>query len=391
MYLKNWCKAVFTEGCLWNSINKLFLSMENQKQSTLPNIEAAYSGDLTFWELMIIGKLLPIIKGNNADSCTFFLPLNDFHSTQITEKETITLAILKAASKLLERKISWTHINSDGQTRQFQTTLLTSIDIETYQNLFSLEINIHPKFQSLLLKSNAKSFDLLQLPFLNMSTSHRLYLLLLQNIHRNLNSFSISLEKLKVLLAISGKYSLYANFKIKILEEAQKRLLHEADVRFDFGEIKTGKRVTALRFRIEHNPLLPIFETDREEVLIVPVFENIEQSKVGVSSLENKEEATFDKDLIQQIIKKFGVTQRMIKKLSEDFSQQSLRQAMQLTEKAIEKGSIKGSPAGFFVEAVRQNYQAAEEDEQEKRQAEARQKAEKLADRKSTRLNSSHQ
>ena len=353
--------------------------MENQKQSALPNIEAAYTGDLTFWELMILGKLLPMIRLSEANSCAFTLPLNDFYTAQNIENEAISQNILKAASKLLERKISWHYLDTNGQTHQCQTTLLTSIDFSTNINVFSLDVNIHQKFQSLLLKSVVKPVNLLQLPFLKMSTSHRLYLLLLQSIGRNLNSFSISLEKLKVLLAVSGKYSLYANFKIKILEEAQKRLLQDADIRFEFGEIKTGKRVTALRFRIDHNPLLPIFENDIEEAVFEPVFEKTEQNQVVISPPSVKEEVTFDKDLMQQIIKKFGVTPRMVKKLSEDFSQESLQQAMVLTEKALEKGTIKGSAAGFFVEAVRQNYQVAEEDEEEKRQAEARQKAEKLA------------
>lgn len=355
--------------------------MKNQKQGVLPNIEAAYKGDLTFWELIVLGKLFPSIKISDSDFCEYRLPLNDFYATQTIENEMISLNILKAASKLLERKVKWTYIDNNEQIHEYQTTLLTSTDCLTHNNTSTLEVNIHPKFKSLLLflKSDAKSFDLLQLPFLKMNTSHRLYLILLQNINRNLNSFSISLEKLKALLDVSDKYSLYANFKIKILEEAQKRLLQDADIRFDFGEIKTGKRVTALRFRIDHNPLLSFFDTDIEEAVVMPVFENMEQSKADISPTENKEEATFDKDLIEQIIKKFGVTQRMIKKLSEDFSQQSLRQAMLLTEKAIERGSIKGSAAGFFVEAVRQNYQAIEEDEQEKRQAEVRQKAEKLA------------
>ncbi len=355
--------------------------MKNQKQGVLPNIEAAYKGDLTFWELIVLGKLFPSIKISDGDFCEYRLPLNDFYVTQTIENETINQSILKAASKLLERKISWTYLDTYGQTHECQTTLLTSIDFSMHNNTTTLEVNIHPKFKSLLLslKSDAKSFDLLQLPFLKMNMSHRLYLILLQNIHHNLNSFTISLEKLKDLLVVSGKYSLYANFKIKILEEAQKRLLQDADIRFDFGEIKTGKRVTALRFRIDHNPLLSFFDTDIEEAVVMPVFENMEQNKAVISPPENEGEAGFDRELVQQINKKFAVTPRMIKKLSEDFSQQSLRQAVILTEKAIEKGSIKGSAAGFFVEAVRQNYQVTEEDEQEKRQVEVRQKAEKLA------------
>ncbi len=355
--------------------------MENQKQNALPNIEAAYAGDLTFWELMILGKLFQIMGFSNAGLYAFSIPLNDFYAAQTIGNETISLNILKAASKLLERKVKWTYLDDNEQIHECQTTLLTSTDFSTHNNNTTLEVNIHPKFKTLLLslKSDAKSFDLLQLSFLKMNTSHRLYLILLQNIKRHLNSFIISLEKLKDLLAVSDKYSLYANFKIKILEEAQKRLLQDADIRFDFGEMKTGKRVSTLRFRIDHNSLLSFFDTNIEEAVVMPVFENMEQNKAVISPPENKEEADFNRELIQQINKKFAVTPRMIKKLSENFSQQSLRQAMILTEKAIEKGSIKGSPAGFFVEAVRQNYQVTEEDEQEKRQMEVRKKAQKSA------------
>ncbi len=362
-------------------INKLFLGMENQKQVAFQNIEAVYTENLTFWELMILGKLLPMVRLSDADFCDYPLPLNGFFEAQTIDNERVNNEISLAASRLLERKISWSYFDINGQIHQSQTTLLASVDFLTNVNLFSLDVTIHPKFKSLLmsLKSNAQTFDFLQLPFIKMCMSHRLYLLLLQNITQNLNSYTINLEKLKGLLDVSGKYSLYANFKIKILEEAQKKMLHDADIGFDFGEIKTGKKVTAIRFRIDRHPLLPIFENEPNEALVIPDLTSplIEEKPVLV--IENTSKSPVEEDLKHKICEKFGVTRRMIKKLSEEFSQASLHQAMVLTEKAIEKGSIKGSAAGFFVEAVRQNYQVTEEDEQAKRQAEARQKAETLA------------
>ncbi len=378
---KTGLKKVFTEGCLSNSINKLFLGMENQKQVVFQNIEAVYTGDLTFWELMILGKLLPSIRHADSDFCPYTIPLNDFIVTQVIENEGVSDAVYKATYQLLERRIIWTYLDANGEMRQCQTTLLTSVDVSMNNNILSLNVTIHPQLKSLLLsfKSDKHSYDFLQLPFLKMCMSHRLYLLLLQNITQNLNSFTINLEKLKGLLGISDKYALYANFKIKILEEAQKRLLHDADIPFDFGEIKTGKKVTAIRFRIDRHLLLPILENEPNDAVLLPYLPRPLQEEALVLDNEDTKNKVYNKDLILEISKKFGVTQRMLKKLAEDFSEQSLYQAVLLTEKAIEKGSIKGSAAGFFVEAVRQNYQVTEEDEQAKRQVEARQKAERLA------------
>ena len=379
-------KKVFTEGCLSTTLNVLLLGMEIQKHVAFQNIEAAYSGDLTFWELMILGKLLPSIRLADSDFCPYTIPLNDFIATQVIENERVSDAVYKAASQLLERRIIWTYLDANGEMRQCQTTLLTSVDVLMSNNVLSLDVMIHPRLKPLILsfKSEKHTYDFLQLPFLKVCMSHRLYLLLLQNINQNLNSFTINLEKLKALLGISDKYTLYANLKIKILEEAQKRLLYDADIPFDFGEIKTGKKVTVIRFRIDRHLLLPTLENEPNEGsnANVPLAHHLPtpiQVEAPVLAVENTINTDLNKDLIQKISKKFGVTQRMLKKLAEDFSEQSLQQAVLLTEKAIEKKTIKGSPAGFFVEAVRQNYQATEEDEQAKRQAEARQKAERLA------------
>lgn len=380
--------------------------MEIQKQVVFQNIEAAYTGDLTFWELMILGKLLPLIQLSDTTFCDYFLQLNSFFTTQNIDNESISNEISIAIARLLERRISWTYLDKNEQTHQCQTTLLASVDFFMTDPIPSLNVSIHPKFKTLLLSltPHTQPFGWLEMPFLKISTSHRLYLILLQNITQNLNSFSINLEKLKDLLGFSGKYALYANFKIKILEEAQKRLLHDASIHFDFSEIKTGKKITAIRFRINKHLLPPrtakvplAHPVPPPSNANVPLAHPVPQpSNANVPlahpvpppsttnvplahPLTNPINAVHNKDLIEKISKKFGVTQRMLKKLTEDFSEQSLNQAMLLTEKALEKGSIKGSPAGFFVEAVRQNYQVTEEDEQAKRQAEARQKAEKLA------------
>jgi hypothetical protein len=351
--------------------------MENQKQVAFQNFEAVYTENLSFWELIVFGKLYALIKSNDLDFCAYTLALSDF----ILDPTVLFTSISDAASHLLERRIKATYLDDADEIHVCQINLLTSVDIFSKNNEPSLVLTIHPRLKVALLafKAKSKPFDFLELPILRFGSSLRLFAFLLQNMPKCQNSFTIEVEKLKDILGVSDKYSLYANFKIKVLEHAQSRLLQSAQTSFHFGEIKSGKKVSAIRFRMDSHPLLSLLENDDNPVEQPPILPKPKQEVVLKLEDDSPPKQPVNKDLIQKICEKIGVTQRMMRKLSEDFTEESLRQALVLTEKAIDKGSIKGSPAGYFVEAVRQNYQLPEEDEKEKKQVEALKKAEALA------------
>ena len=61
----------------------------------------------------------------------------------------------------------------------------------------------------------------------------------------------IELEELKSIIGANEKtYSVYQNVKTKCILQAQKELKKLTDIRFDFEEIKTGRKVTSLKFYI---------------------------------------------------------------------------------------------------------------------------------------------
>lgn len=351
--------------------------MENQKQVAFQNFEAVYTENLNFWELIVFGKLYALIQPNDLDFCAYTLALSDF----ALESTDLFTPISEAASRLLERRIEATYLDEDGQEHICQINLLTSVDVFSRNNEPHIVLTIHPKLKPFLahFKTSSKPFDFLNLPFLKLGTSLRLYALILQNTHRHSNSFTIEVEKLKTILGVSEKYTLYANFKIKILEPVQSRLLAFAQTTFHFGEIKVGKKVSAIRFRMDAHPFLALLENDSNAPETPASAPEPKQEITLTLADETPPKPPVNKDLIQKICEKLGVTPRMMRKLAQDFRAETLQQALLLTEKAIEKGTIKGSAAGFFVEAVRQDYQLPEEDEKEKRQAEVLKKAEALA------------
>ena len=86
-----------------------------------------------------------------------------------------------------------------------------------------------------------------------MSSTHavRLYELLRQNLQ--IGSRTLEIIDLKEMLQVDGEYTIYADFKKRVLDIAKKQINDFSDIRVDYKQKKTGKKVTALDFKIEKN------------------------------------------------------------------------------------------------------------------------------------------
>jgi hypothetical protein len=118
------------------------------------------------------------------------------------------------------------------------------------------------------------------------------------------------------------------------------------DVHFEYEEIKTGKKVTAINFLLNNSP---------SKALLPP---SNAGENTPVTSDEEQEQLVFELSPI--VVKKFGVSLKVFMGLAETHTEGVIRQAIQVTEKAIKVGKV-DNIAGFFVEAVRGNYTDAKE------------------------------
>jgi hypothetical protein len=82
----------------------------------------------------------------------------------------------------------------------------------------------------------------------------------------------IELELLREMLGLhNDQHTEYSNLKINILKPVQKELAEKADLTFEFNEIKYGRRVGAINFRIfSKTPLEPV--SDNEPINPPPLF-----------------------------------------------------------------------------------------------------------------------
>ncbi len=163
-----------------------------------------------------------------------------------------------------------------------------------------------PKLKPYLLKlkGNFTSCRLEMLLSFKSQYTMRVYNLLKQ--YEQIRSREIELDVLREILGIrKDQYTLYSNFKKDIIESAQKELNAKADLTFEFTEIKYGRRVGAIRFRIlskplmttitqpKQNPSLPTesFLDDKVSELMMLVPEHHQKKKTITTSIvyfENK-------------------------------------------------------------------------------------------------------
>ena len=89
----------------------------------------------------------------------------------------------------------------------------------------------------------------------------------------------IKIDELREMLEIPKSYQYSSHIKQRILEKAQKELAEHTDIIFNFEEIKTGRKVTHLKFIIQENP------KKSEDYLISQEMSNLKSVKHFVTYL----------------------------------------------------------------------------------------------------------
>lgn len=115
-----------------------------------------------------------------------------------------------------------------------------------------VNLSFDPLLKPYLLKlqGNFTSCKLEMLLSFKSQYTMRMYNLLKQYEWRKKEQ-EIELDLLREMLGLhKDQYKLYADFKRSILESTQKELAEKADLTFEFNEIKYGRRVGAINFRI---------------------------------------------------------------------------------------------------------------------------------------------
>lgn len=222
-------------------------------------IEARYR--LTLQEQRLVLLLTSKIRREDADFQWYRLKILDLAKFLGLEKnKNIYEAVRKSIKRLMQRVITIEDINTD----------LHWIDAASYGEKGVVRLAVHQILKPYLLslRSHFTKYYLKYVVYLKSVYSIRLYEILKR--YENVGEAVIMLESLRQMLGVQDKeYEAYNNFKRKTILIAHQEIPQKTDITFDFEELKEGKRVTKIRFRIRsQTPPEPAMLPDIDQIIV---------------------------------------------------------------------------------------------------------------------------
>lgn len=328
-------------------------------------IQARYKEPLSYWETVIFGKMCTLIGSEDSDFKDYRVHVKDLITMlDVTKTGRVYDDFVEAANRLRNREIVIKFPDEEGKEMTLTTALVTGVAQLTRtrkpDDMF-VDLNIHPKLIPFLLelRKDFTQLDLRDYKHLHSATSIRIYHILKSYMGRGSASPEIDVEKLKGMLGLTNKYPHYANFKARVLEDARKRLLDGAFLAFNYDEIKdSGRgsgRVVAVRFHLFQNTPKHA-ETEMSEPIEAQklLFAPATQQKMPHIDVEVNDSSSGE---LATRVMGFGVKNKQLKQLKEEFSDVEILKAVAITEGVIASKKLKTSAAGFFVSALKNAYE----------------------------------
>lgn len=203
--------------------------------------------DLSLEEQRIILTLASTVQPNDEDFKPYKFKISDFMELLGVEDKSKYSVIPKVTKELMKKVFE-----IENGNKITQISWLSSAEYEKGTGIVELEFSPKLKPFMLGLKEFYTSYRLKNILELKGKYSIRMYEILKSNEFKR--GAEITVDGLrKILKADKDSYKVYQNFKNRIIIQAQKELKEKTDIKFDFEEIKTGRKVTSIKFYIHSN------------------------------------------------------------------------------------------------------------------------------------------
>lgn len=249
-------------------------------------IEASYS--FTVLEQKLIRLLASMIKKDDDNFKEYEFKATDLSKILNVHQKNIYMELDKITNKLMARYIKIKNDDSQKFKKRhlikiadFENGILT-MKIDEDMKEFYLSLNWYTKYQL----KNIMQFK--------STYSFRLYELLKQ--YEKLGNRLITIDDLRSVLDIdTSQYPKYANLKQKVINVAVTEINSKTDLYInpDFEEIKTGRKVTSIKFSIRQN------KTSKNEIAVTE--EQKTETIKGQQTIEDIDNINIVKSIINNI------------------------------------------------------------------------------------------
>ena len=202
-------------------------------------IEAEHSVKLSARGLKIVKLIIALIQPDDKDFKYYKVSISALKQ-YLGMSENIKWGSFYAEMNDIFKKINSEPIRLQTGKKKFLTSVFVAtqeIDLNEGTVTFEIPSKLAPYL--LELKNNYTSYLLTNIPKLKSFYSIRMYELLYQYWKIGKRTFQVDDLQRKV----GSNYPMYGNFKAKVLKVAQRDLKRNTNIRFEFEEIKTGRKI----------------------------------------------------------------------------------------------------------------------------------------------------
>ena len=218
-----------------------------------------------------------------------------------------------------------------------------------------VDISFDPQLKPYLiqLKSHFTSIELRYAIHLQSVYAMRIYELLKQ--YRKIGERVLPIVKLRDMLGIlPHKYQYINDFRRYVIDIAQREINTKTDIRFDYSELKQGRRITEIRFVVSSNTPAPTLDPGPAE-------------QPGAAKLTRQLEA-------------HGVSSAEVVRLFADYDLERIGWHVHELERRLRGEHKIANPAAWLVQGIRDDYRPQQSmfaQEEEQRRAAARSRVER--------------
>ncbi len=298
------------------------------------------SYDLSLEEQKLILTLASMIQPTDEEFKPYKFKIADFMKLLGVDTKTKYTEIPKITKELMKKILE-----IDEGDKLIQAAWLSSAVYEKGTGYVELEFSPKLKPYMLQLKERFTQYQLANVLNMKSKYSPRIYELLKCNEFKKQGYIEIEITELRKFLKVENMYPRHYDFKKKIIMQAQKELKNVSDISFDFEEIKTGRKVTSVKFYIKSNKAKSINYPIVNDEIAITLDDELKTDK---SSTRH------DLELLEQLLE-YGISFKQAKKILQDYSAEQIQSNINyaMADHAREK---KNNFVGFLVKAIEENY-----------------------------------
>jgi len=340
-------------------------------------VEARYK--LSLWESRVFAKMVTMIQKDDKDFTRYEIDIRELMRFFETTAHNDYDRIKKVPELLLSRKIKIPIID-DGKEAFLIANMISGAIIprneEKTDKASTLKLSFHPDLKPYLLELKKKflKYDIKNIMRISSPHSIRMYELLKQ--YEKIGYRLMTINEIKAILGIDGKYKRYSQFKERIIKLSQRDLLKHTDIGFNFEELKKGRAIYAIKFLIYKNELNQEENKPKEAQTIKQIIETIqmpqEPSKQAPFKIDQK---AIESEAMGMMLKEgiiYDVAVRFLKKYD---NETELIQELRYIKKELGgKHNILNKPALMVKMLEEQNFKKQRLYKAEKEKAAQKQK-----------------